>query len=378
MDTPFEESNLAHIGSTEDKAARERAASLEVNWEGTGDYVGIEIWRVENKRTESDNPDFGIEKWPKSRYGEFYSGDSYIVLHTSTDPENDNALQWDIYFWIGTDSSQDEYGVAAYKANELDDLLGDAPIQHREVEGVESDEFMALFKPYHGVRYLDGGIDSGFRHVEAGEGSRPLIPNRMYHVRRMDHVTRSKQVPVSCDSLNQGDAFLLDTGSKIMTWFGDSASPFEKEKCAEMAHSMVLTRGGHCKAETDVGDDHAIFWYTLGGKKAIKAALDVTYAMPEDQEAKMWRVHESADATISLTTVPAEKDSLDTNDVFLLDIGRVVYVWVGKGASTQEKRQSMVLVQEHLKNLKRQRNTQVSRVLEGQESRIRGFTAACA
>ena len=60
-------------------------------------------------------------------------GDSYIVLQTSED--EDGALFWDVYFWIGSDSSQDEYGVAAYKANELDDLLGDSPVQHREVEG---------------------------------------------------------------------------------------------------------------------------------------------------------------------------------------------------------------------------------------------------
>ena len=38
----------------------------------------------------------------------FASGDSYIVLHTTEDEENENALQWDIYFWIGSDSSQDE------------------------------------------------------------------------------------------------------------------------------------------------------------------------------------------------------------------------------------------------------------------------------
>ena len=164
MDTPLEESNLAHIGSDEDKAARERAAKLEVNWEGCGEKPGIEIWRVENKRTEGGAPDFGINKWPTSRYGEFYSGDSYIVLETRKDKESD-ALEWDIYFWIGSESTQDEYGVAAYKTVELDDLLGDAPVQHREVQGMETEEFMNLFDKYHGIRYLDGGIESGFRHV---------------------------------------------------------------------------------------------------------------------------------------------------------------------------------------------------------------------
>ena len=54
-------------------------------------------------------------------------GDSYIILSTTED-EEDGSLLYDIFFWIGSESSQDEYGVAAYKANELDDLLGDAPV----------------------------------------------------------------------------------------------------------------------------------------------------------------------------------------------------------------------------------------------------------
>ena len=40
------------------------------------------------------------------------------VLLTTKDEESE-SLMWDVYFWIGSESSQDEYGVAAYKANEL-------------------------------------------------------------------------------------------------------------------------------------------------------------------------------------------------------------------------------------------------------------------
>jgi len=74
MDTPLEESNLAFIGSNEDKAAREAAASLEIKWDGAGEAPGIQIWRVENRRDEDDNPVFGVNDWPKERHGEFYKG----------------------------------------------------------------------------------------------------------------------------------------------------------------------------------------------------------------------------------------------------------------------------------------------------------------
>lgn len=36
-----------------------------------------------------------------------------------------------VHFFLGKDCSQDESGTAALKAVELDQALGDAPIQHR-------------------------------------------------------------------------------------------------------------------------------------------------------------------------------------------------------------------------------------------------------
>jgi hypothetical protein len=71
--TPVEDSNLAGIGSDEDKAAREAAAKMEFHWNAAvGGKTGVQIWRVENKRTENDTPDFGINVWPKKQYGKFH------------------------------------------------------------------------------------------------------------------------------------------------------------------------------------------------------------------------------------------------------------------------------------------------------------------
>ena len=41
--------------------------------------------------------------------------------------------------------SKDEYGTAAYKTVELDTYLDDAAVQHREVQGHESQMFLDLF-----------------------------------------------------------------------------------------------------------------------------------------------------------------------------------------------------------------------------------------
>ena len=62
------------------------------------------------------------------------AGDSYIVLNTAKKAANSEALVWDIYYWIGSKSTQDEYTAVAIKTVELDNWLDDAPVQHREVE----------------------------------------------------------------------------------------------------------------------------------------------------------------------------------------------------------------------------------------------------
>ena len=41
---------------------------------------------------------------------------------------------------------QDEYGTAAYKTVELDTFLDDKAVQHREVQGFESELFRSYFK----------------------------------------------------------------------------------------------------------------------------------------------------------------------------------------------------------------------------------------
>ena len=78
----------------------------------------VEIWSAEN---------FDLVPYPKEKYGQFYGGDSYVVLYTYTDKAQKDFRT--IYFWEGLESSNDEKGTAALKAKELDDKYGGAPMQ---------------------------------------------------------------------------------------------------------------------------------------------------------------------------------------------------------------------------------------------------------
>lgn len=378
MNTPIKDSNLAHTGTIEHRSATKAAAETEVDWEGAGSKAGIQIWRVENLRDENGNPKFGINPWPEERYGNFYSGDSYVILHAIDNGEDsDNVpLIYDIYFWIGRDSSQDEYGVAAYKAVELDDLLSDAPIQHREVQEHESDAFLSMFD--NKINYLEGGIDSGFRSVDVDEKVKPLsFPTRCYHVRRTGRATRCQQVPPSCESLNLGDAFVLDAGSVVYTWFGSECSPFEKSKAAEVGHNIIVGRTGQVDFVEDVEDDNEDFWDALGGKGYIKEASE--YEPDEsslEMETEMFVIAE-VDSILRVDKCDGvEKANLEPGNVFMVDTGKTIFVWIGEESSKREQLHAMSMVQDHIQGLKREMNTNVVRILQGQEERASGFDEA--
>ena len=371
--TSLEDTNLAGIGSDEDRKARETAAKIDFNWdESTASKPGIEIWRVENRRTENDHPDFGINKWPSNKYGQFYRGDSYIVLSTTKDPNGGEKLLWDIHYWIGNESSQDEYGVAAYKTVELDELLGGEPIQHREIEGRESSGFVSLFSD--GITYLAGGTDSGFRQVSDEDGNDLLGINRLYRVykKKGEQTTRCFEVAMNFSSLNESDAFLLDAGSKIYTWFGSAVSPFERNKSASVAHNIKQNRLGECECILDVDDDNEEFWLLLGGKGDIKPSKEESSVVYTDAEKKMFSVSDS-EGTVAVKEVPLSKESLVSSDVFIIDTGVQCFVWIGNESTPDEKQQAIIIAFRYLQQMDRHDYTLVTRVLEGQEARCKPF-----
>lgn len=149
------DSNIALFGSDLEKQVKLAAALCDKEWlalHKAKPKEGLKIWRVEK---------FTVQPW-KGRYGDFYNGDSYIVLNTY---KKDKKFLYDVHFWIGAETTQDEAGTAAYKTVELDDALGQVPVQHREVQGCESPLFLSYFQA--GFRIMEGGIESGFNHVEA-------------------------------------------------------------------------------------------------------------------------------------------------------------------------------------------------------------------
>ena len=181
------------------------------------------------------------------------------------------------------------------------------------------------------------------------------------------------QVPLTGDSLNDGDAFLLDDGGKIYTWFGANCSPFEKSRAANLAFNMAENRFGRATVIPDVGNDDDDFWALLGGKTDVKTAESfVNEHVPSVAEISMYILSHSGGA-LKISQVSPSRENLRTGDVCVVDAGQQVFVWVGRGSSLGEQQQTMLIIENYLKENRRTRTTSVTRVLEGQEHKCTGF-----
>ncbi|GER25867.1 villin 2 [Striga asiatica] len=218
------------------------AKALEPAFQGAGQKVGTEIWRIEN---------FQPVPLPKSDFGKFYSGDSYIILQTS--PGKGGAYLFDIHFWLGKDTSQDEAGTAAIKTVELDAILGGRAVQYRELQGHESDKFLSYFKPCIIPLEDDGKLqaetDSGEFWVLFG-GFAPIgkkvateddiipekTPAQLYSI--IDGQVSTVDGELSKSLLENNKCYLLDCGSEVFVWLGRVTQVEERKSVIRAAEDL--------------------------------------------------------------------------------------------------------------------------------------------
>ncbi len=331
---------MALIGTDTDRSVKKSAAETEPAWKGAGQNVGLQIWRIVK---------FKVTHWPKDDYGSFFNGDSYLILNTFKEPDSE-ALEYDLHFWIGKDSTQDEYGTAAYKTVELDTLLDDKPIQHREVQDNESDLFLSYFPA---LNIMCGGADTGFKHVEP----KSYAP-RLMHFHGDKKRISIREVPLKKASIDSSDVFILDLGLKIFQWNGKTCNKDEKFKAVQWLQTVKSERGGKCAVETldelDIKKTHE--FYTSLSDEPIDES-EKTQKIDKLAE-RLFRVSD-ASGTLKVeevqTAVPGDikVTDLDSNDVFILDGGNNVFVWIGSCASDAEKSNGFAYGTNYLNEQKR-------------------------
>ncbi|KAI9321232.1 hypothetical protein BX666DRAFT_1899928 [Dichotomocladium elegans] len=375
----LDETNLANFGSELEKKHRKEEGALEQAWNYEGSVVGKEpglwVWRVQN---------FELVAVPEKYFGQFYQGDSYVILKTIL-KEDSEALIHHIHFWLGLETTQDEAGTAAYKTVELDDFLDGLATQHREIQRRESRLFKSHFRT---LQYLQGGFASGFNHVEEEEFHKRLLlvhrPDALEGTRTRNAVVIS-EVPLSHESLRSKAVFILDTGDILYQWQGREARGIEKAKAAEFISQLVSERDGRGEMvviEQDSGSARE-FWDALGDEGDVadeEDEEDAQIAAEVEEEKlltkKLYRLRKSH-ATLGLKLkfeLVAEdkitKDMFDTKYVYIFDVGHQVYTWIGRDAGRRETRAGLEYAQNYVKENGRSQFTPICKIVEGGEDEL--------
>ncbi|KAG0601882.1 hypothetical protein M758_11G145100 [Ceratodon purpureus] len=325
--------------------------NVDVAFQGVGQKPGMDIWRIE---------DFKPVLLPKESHGKFYTGDSYIVLKTTA--LKTGGFHYDIHFWLGKKTSQDEAGTAAIKTVELDAALGGRAVQYRETQEHETDLFLSYFKPC--IIPMEGGVASGFKKVEVGK-----VEPRLFVVKGRRAV-RVAQVPFARSSLNHDDVFVLDTESTIFQFNGATSSIQERGKALEVVQyikdtdhdgkcEVIIIDDGTLGSEADTGQ----FWVLFGGFAPLSKKAAVVDDAPELLKAKLLCIVEG-----SFKEVEISKDVLDSNKCYLLDCGTELYIWAGRNTSLDVRKAAISIVEGFITNQKRLKHTQITRIIEGFET----------
>lgn len=346
----LKDSNVELIGSDIDHKVKYNSAATEPAWNDgqVGAQPGLHIWRIE---------DFHVVAWPKNQYGQFYDGDSYIVLYSYAVKDKDGGadkLGHEIFFWLGSKTSQDEAGTAAYKTVELDEFLHGAATQHRETQQYPSEEFVALF-PRLSIR--KGGVASGFRHVEEEDPSAKEITTLL---RVFKHPAAGRadslivhEVEPTWQSLDDNDVFILDKGEKIWVWQGTKCSPMEKAKAAQVVHDLTLAKHIDVEVLSQAEARSRIVVGLLGGKDVDQLSFQAARPLQSssgqqrsesgETTARPKRLLRISDASGQLRFELVKENQtirgsdLDGSDVFIFDTGKKIWVWEGSQATRSEK-----------------------------------------
>uniref|UniRef100_A0A8C9TME5 Gelsolin n=1 Tax=Scleropages formosus TaxID=113540 RepID=A0A8C9TME5_SCLFO len=283
-------------------------------FEQAGQVPGLQVWRVEK---------MDLVEVPENLCGGFYTGDAYIVLNTIK--QRSGNLQYDLHFWLGDFCSSDESGAAAIFAVQMDDHLGGKP---------KVNKILYLSSCISSAPVSqEGGVASGFRHTVPNESE----VQRLLQVKGR-RVVRATEVPVSWDSFNHGDCFILDLGSEIYQWCGSQSNSFEKLKATQVAKGIRDNeRSG--RAQLYICDE--------GGEK--EKILEVKISI--------------GNMTIAMVAAenPFSQSALESSDCFILDHGSDgrIFVWKGKEANREERQAAMKAADEFIKKMGYPKHTQV-------------------
>ena len=318
-------------------------------YKGAGEQVGIQIWRIAR---------FRLKHWTKERYGTFYNGDSYIVLHTMENHDR-REKYYHLHIWIGSNTTREQAWVALYKAEEFYKILENDLVFFIENDGYETLTFTSIFSRLSILFGWGDTTDCDFRY-DKRKDYRPRLLHIKYGKANKRKRLQLYQVDIEIESLNDSDCFILDDGLTIFQFNGMKASKWSKRKANTIVDEFKALRLGRVK-QTMIIDgikDKGIdlidqFWKYFGQIKPNSIAhgdkndrLSSKMQSWINLQCKLM-VPVSVGDDINIDNYKQQwKQICGVNDI--IDMSKFdcltcdcLFVWIGKQCSLSTKRESM-------------------------------------
>lgn len=334
---------------------RRLATEKEPEFNISSTAIGLHIWRIEKG---------AVMKWPEKQYGTFYQGDSFIVLNIISSDEHNAHL------WIGSESTPDEIGTASFKILQLDEYLGKTCSIFYEAQGNESELFISYFKV---LTVLQGGVDADYTNKNVQK-----FKPRLFHIRGVGSKIQSREVSITKENLDDDDVYVLDVGLKLFNWRGRNSNSFEKFHATYICNLIKQERNGKVEViSVDQGDYKGIaddqmkeFWSFFERVKDSKEPQKPKCLLTRKNCLKPPKIRamkkiSDAEGKLQFYDVEYSKDSLKSEDAFLIDRGDAIVIWVGKGASRNEKRFAFAYGKKYIATNRPKDNLSIITVYEG-------------
>jgi len=187
----------------------------------------------------------------------------------------------------------------------------------------------------------------------------------LYHVR-----THAVQVLPRASLMNSNDPFIVRTSDIVYVWYGSASSNEYRSNALKLAETLKGPEQPPRRIEEiEESSEPANFWSSF---PKIEGETAQYSQQIWDRPVRLFHCSNASGRFQPREIFRLSQDDLVQDDAMLLDMYRMVYVWVGKGANEEEKRAAMELAVEYTRNApdNRPADTPIYLVYAGREPRL--------
>ena len=298
------------------------AAQMQLIDDGSGD---LKVYRI-----DSDD----ITDVPK-RYGQvFHSDNCYIVHYQTLAPSTGTSVKNVIYLWIGRLAKQRDKTTGEMFLTEMFDHFNTNVAQVRIYEGMEPPHFLQLFKGK--LIILDGPDLGEIIRKFPSSFILKVVGNSSYTAKAIQVTSKTSHSPTDCYIIKA----ILGT---VWVWCGHSSTGDTREIAKSIA-GMI----GEPNLIME-GAEHEEFHESVGEKcvkqlKTMSHLSEITLSSAWERSRVNLYLASLVQGQIQLEQIFAFNQlDLTPENIYLLDAGSIIYVWLGNLADAVQKQAAWVI-----------------------------------